>query len=462
MKDMIFNISKQHEKGKLHAIERLERLFDRDFQMLAPKTAQDYDGVITAVGKINGAPCCAFAQDFSYQGGSMGKRQAAQISALIRLSIRRKYPLVCINDSVGARLQEGVDALDGYAEIFRLHTLASGVIPQVSVILGPCAGGAAYAPALTDFIFIANNIGRMFITGEKVIRQVTGEQVDPAYFGRAAMLTQKSGICHFCFANEDECLLGVRRLLGFLQRPFLKHQLARPVQSANDSRPELHEIVPKSKSKPYDVRGVIRFVADEGVDFCEVQADFAKNIVVGFSRVYGRTIGFVANQPSILAGSIDCDASDKAARFIRFCDSFGIPIISLTDTPGYLPGAAEEMKGIIRHGAKMLYAFAEARVPKINVILRQAFGGAYIAMNSMRLGADAVLAWQDARIGIMSEEAADSVLNRRCGQDLSADKPVNSRSVIAHIDPGETRQYIIRILANSAKKGKKRHGNIPL
>lgn len=459
---MIYNIQKQHSKGKLHAIERLELLFDPGFQILVPKTEEEYDGVITAVGKVNGFSCCAFAQDFACQGGSMGRRQAAQIAALMKLAIRRKYPLVCINDSVGARLQDGVGALDGYGEIFRLHTLASGVIPQLSVILGPCAGGAAYAPALTDFIFIANDIGRMFITGEKVIQQVTHEQVDPAYFGRAEMLSQKSGVCHFCYSDEASCLSGVKSLITLLQTPYQRRRFVRYRTDDSDLRPGLNEIVPESKSKPYDMRKIIQSVADENAFFYEVQAAFAKNIIIGFSQICGCTVGFVANQTSMLAGSLDCDASDKAARFIRFCDNFNIPIVSFTDTPGYFPGVAEETKGIIRHGAKMLYAFAEASVPKINFIIRQAFGGAYIAMNSMQLGADAVFAWKSAQVGIMGKDAADKVLGGKSGQEQLTEDLVENGSVTAYIDPAETRKHIVHSLAKGRRKRKLRHGNIPL
>ncbi|HAA43797.1 MAG TPA: methylmalonyl-CoA carboxyltransferase, partial [Ruminiclostridium sp.] len=408
-----------------------------------------------------------------------------KITNVMDMAIKTGAPFISINDSGGARIEEGIDALKGFGEIFTRNTHASGVIPQISVIMGPCAGGAVYSPAITDFVFMVENTSQMFITGPQVIKAVTGEDVTFNELGGADAHNSKSGVAHFKSENEDECIEKIRKLISFLPDNNLSDV---PYLETNDDvnriADNLIDIIPDDSNKPYDAMEIITSVVDNG-DFFEVQEHFAKNIIVGFGRMNGKTIGIVANQPRFLAGVLDVDSSDKAARFVRFCDSFNIPIVSFTDVPGYLPGVNQEHSGIIRHGAKLLYAFAEATVPKINVILRKAYGGAYIAMNSKHLGADMVFAWPTAEIAVMGPEGAANIIFRK--EIGNSDDPVATRNKLINeykekfsnpyiaaargyvddvIEPESTRIRIISALEMLAGKRERRpakkHGNIPL
>lgn len=394
-------------------------------------------------------------------------------------------PFISINDSGGARIEEGIDALSGFGEIFYRNTLASGVIPQISVIMGPCAGGAVYSPAITDFIFMVDKTSHMFITGPQVIKPVTGEDVTLEELGGAETHNTLSGVAHFKCANEEECMKQIRRLIGFLPDNNLSDsELVNTNDDVNRIIPELNSVIPDDANKPYDMKQIILSVVDNA-DFLEVQEGFARNIIVGFGRINGRTVGIIANQPQVNAGALDVDSSDKAARFVRFCDAFNIPIVTFTDVPGYLPGVKQEHSGIIRHGAKLLYAFSEATVPKINVIVRKAYGGAYIAMNSKHLGADIVFAWPTAEIAVMGPEgAANIIFKKEIGQ---ADDPIKFRAekiqeyrdkfsnpyiaaargyVDDVIEPARTRIHIASALEMLVGKREtrpaKKHGNIPL
>jgi len=491
-------IAKQHESGKLTARERLEKLFDSgsfveidafvetraiDFDMQKKKIPGD--GVVTGYGNIDGRLVFVSSQDFTVIGGSLGEAHARKITKVMDMAMKMGAPFISINDSGGARIEEGIDALSGYGEIFFRNTLASGVIPQISVIMGPCAGGAVYSPAITDFIFMVDKTSYMFITGPQVIKSVTGEDVTFESLGGSEVHNEKSGVAHFRYATEDECLKEIRRLISFLPDNNLTDP---PVITVNDDLNRIEEslldLIPDNSNKPYDIKDIILKVLDNG-DFMEVQKYFAQNIVVGFGRLNGKTVGIIANQPNVMAGVLDVNSADKAARFIRFCDSFNIPLVTFTDTAGYLPGTEQEYSGLIRHGAKLLYAFSEATVPKINVIVRKAYGGAYIAMNSKHLGADIVFAWPSAEIAVMGPEGAANIIFRKeiaAAEDAIAareQKIEEYRSKFSNpyiaaargyvddvIDPATTRGRLINALEMLASKREnrpaKKHGNIPL
>ena len=488
-------IEKQKAMGKMTARERIEALLDKgsfyEFDMFVEHDAREFgmlgkelasDGAIVGTGKINGKPVAIFAQDFTVVGGSLGLAHAREITKIMDFAMKMKMPLIGINDSGGARIQEGVNALAGYGEIFLRNTQASGVIPQISVILGPCAGGAVYSPALTDFVFVVDGVSKMFITGPEVIKTVLGEEIDQEALGGARVHAEITGNAHFFAESEAECFLQIRKLISTI--PANNEEKAEPIAPGKPKAGyDLAKIVPVDPTMPYDVRDVIKGIVDDS-DFLEVMELFAANIVVGFGRVDGETVGFVANQPMVLAGVLDCDSSDKAARFIRFCDAFNIPIVTLEDLPGYLPGIDQEHAGVIRHGAKILYAYSEATVPKITVILRKAYGGGYIAMNSRHLGADFVYAWPTAEIAVMGAEGAANIVFRK--EIMSAEDPAAVRQekiqeykdkfanpyvaaakgyVDTVITPAETREYIVMSLAASAKKEvvppKKKHGIPP-
>lgn len=489
-------VARQHALGKLTARERMEALFDdgtfveindmitsraTDFGM--DKKKRPGDGVITGYGYIHGRLAFSSSQDFTVGGGSLGEAQAMKICRVMDKALEMKAPYISINDSGGARIEEGIDGLAGYADIFYRNTIASGVIPQISVILGPCAGGACYSPAITDFIFMTEQNSQMYITGPAVVKSVTSEEVSAAELGGAVVHSSKSGVTHFVYPDDLSCLNGVRQLLGYLpQNNTEKPMLVQGRERDNCSA--LSEIVPASSKKPYDVRKVINTFVD--VDsFFEIQPAFAQNIVIGFARLAGETIGIVANQSRFIAGSLEINASDKAARFIRFCDCFNIPILTLVDVPAFLPGSQQEHGGIIRHGAKLLFAYSEATVPKVSLIMRKAYGGAYIAMNSKGLGADVVYAWPIAEIAVMGAEGAVSIIGRKAianAEDPAAkreellseyDKKFMNPYIAAehgYVDevilPQETRVKIMSAFKMLKTKErylpKKKHGNIPL
>ncbi len=430
-------VKKQQSLGKKTARQRVLSLLDDDtfqeYDLFIEHDAKDFgmekkhlpaDGVITGTGKIAGKPVCIYAQDFTVAGGSLGYMHAKKITKIMDHAIKMRVPLIGINDSGGARVQEGVNSLAGYGEIFYRNTKASGVIPQISVILGPCAGGAVYSPALTDFVFVVDNISKMFITGPQVIKTVLGEEISMEELGGAKVHSEITGNAHFYAKSEDECFKQIKDLMTFI--PWNNTRRALPFPPAEPKKFfDLEKIVPDNPKEPYDVRDVIRAVADNS-EFMEIQQFWASNIVIGYGRINGETVGFVANQPDVLAGVLDVDSSDKAARFIRFCDAFNIPIVTFVDLPGYLPGIDQEHSGVIRHGAKVLYAYSEATVPKITVILRKAYGGGYIAMNSRHLGADFVFAWPNAEIAVMGPEGAANIIFRK--------------EIAASSDPEKTRQ----------------------
>lgn len=491
-------IEKQHDKGKLTARERIDTFLDEqsfiESQSFTTVRTKEFgmeskrfpgDGVVTGSGKVNGRQVFLSSQDFTVLGGSLGEMHAFKIANAQELALENGVPFISINDSGGARIQEGVLALDGYAKIFRNNTLASGVIPQISVILGPCAGGAVYSPAITDFICMVDNLSHMYITGPAVIKAVTGEDISHEELGGAVPQCAKSGVAHFRFSNEEECFSFLQKLLSYL--PSNNRELP-PVVDTGDPADRLnkgiYDILPEDPKKPYDVKDIIAEVYDEG-SFLEVHADYAKNIVVGFAKLAGRTVGIMANQPKILAASLDINSSDKAARFIRFCDAFNVPITSLVDVPGYLPGISQEHGGIIRHGAKLLYAIAEANVPKISVILRKAYGGSMIAMSSKALGFDRSLAWPTAEIAVMGAEGAANIIFRKdieAAEDKAAKRDEKIQEfrdnfmnpyIAAElgiiddvIDPSYTRIELIRALEMHIRKREekpaKKHGNIPL
>ena len=417
-------IEKQAAMGKLTARERILYLLDvgsfHEYDMFVEHEERNFgmdskelpgDGVITGTGTMNGAPVCIYAQDFTVMGGSLGLKHARKITKIMDHAMKMKVPCIGINDSGGARIQEGIGALAGYGEIFYRNTMASGVIPQISVILGPCAGGAVYSPALTDFVFVVENISKMFITGPNVIETVLGEKISQEDLGGARVHAEITGNAHFYALSEIECLNQIKQLISLI--PHNNEVRAKSIEPRKPKfKKKVENVIPADPKQPYDVREVIFALTDESY-FLEVQELWAPNIVIGFGRIDGETIGFVANQPLYLAGVLDCDSSDKAARFIRFCDAFNIPILTLEDMPGYLPGVDQEHAGVIRHGAKMLYAYSEATVPKITVILRKAYGGGYIAMNSRHLGADFVFAWPIAEIAVMGPEGAANIIFRK-------------------------------------------------
>ncbi|MCL6560036.1 MAG: methylmalonyl-CoA carboxyltransferase [Firmicutes bacterium] len=486
-------IDKQHESGKKTARERINQLFDpgsfREIDVFAAseddfrKLKNPGEGVTTGYGTIDGRKVYVYAQDFTVAGGSLGRIHAAKICKVLDMAMKVGAPVIGLNDSGGARIQEGVDALNGYGEIFFRNTIASGVIPQISVIMGPCAGGAVYSPALTDFIMMVSGTSQMFITGPQVIKTVTGEEVSMEALGGAATHNQISGVAHFMANNEEECIATLRALLSYLPSNNLEEPpVFAPVEPVIDKE-TLVDVCPTDPNKGYDMRDVIRAVVD-GSQFLEVHPYYAMNGIVGFARINGQSVGIVANQPKVLAGCLDINVSDKIARFIRFCDAFNIPIITFMDVPGFLPGVQQEYGGIIRHGAKMLYAYSEATVPKITIITRKAYGGAYLAMCSSSLRADAVYAWPQAEIAVMGPEGAVNIINRK--EITEAENPVEMRKklvqdyrdrfanpyiasargfVLDVIDPRDTRATIIDALKNFSTKRetrpRKKHGNIP-
>ncbi len=417
-------IEKQQAMGKMTARERIQTILDADsfteYDLFVEHEGRDFgmdkkelhgDGVIIGTGTIYGAPVCIYAQDFTVAGGSLGLMHARKITKIMDHALKMRMPLIGINDSGGARIQEGVNSLAGYGEIFYRNTLASGVIPQISVILGPCAGGAVYSPALTDFVFMVDNISKMFITGPSVIKTVLGEEISMEELGGARVHAEITGNAHFFAKSEPECFDQLKKLISFI--PWNNSTKAKVFPPKEPKfKGKIEDIVPSDPKQPYDVRDVVRAIVDDS-DFFEIQELFAPNIIIGFGRMNGQTVGFVANQPLVLAGVLDCDSSDKAARFIRFCDAFNIPIITLEDMPGYLPGVDQEHAGVIRHGAKVLYAYSEASVPKVTVILRKAYGGGYIAMNSRHLGADFMFAWPTAEIAVMGPEGAANIIFKK-------------------------------------------------
>ncbi|MFE7060871.1 acyl-CoA carboxylase subunit beta [Sutcliffiella sp. NPDC057660] len=490
-------IDKQHEKGKLTARERIELLVDEgSFVELNPfieHRCNDFglqgkkgpgDGVVTGYGKVNGKPIYLFSQDFTVFGGALGEMHAKKIANVMDMAAKNGAPIVGLNDSGGARIQEGVLSLDGYGHIFYRNSIYSGVIPQISVIMGPCAGGAVYSPAITDFVFMVEKTSQMFITGPKVIETVTGEKISSEGLGGAKVHNAISGNAHFSSSSEEEVLAQVRKLLSYLPQNNETKPDRISCEQGDDYRAELADAIPFDAIRPYDVRIVINQVVDEG-SFMEVHKDFAKNIVVGLARLKGEVVGLVCNQPKVMAGGLDIDSSDKAARFIRFCDSFNIPLITFEDVTGFFPGVKQEHGGIIRHGAKILYAYSEATVPKLTVILRKAYGGAYVALNSKSIGADLVFAWPNAEIAVMGPQGAANIIFAReineseNPEETRAQKIEEYREKFANpyvaasqgmvddvIDPRETRIKLVQSLEMLRNKKEsrpyKKHGNIPL
>ncbi|MCM3111502.1 acyl-CoA carboxylase subunit beta [Lederbergia lenta] len=490
-------IQKQHDKGKLTARERIDLLVDPgSFIELNPfiehrstdfgleNTKYPGDGVVTGYGKVNGRQIFLFSQDFTVFGGALGEMHAEKIVKAMDLAVKNGAPFIGLNDSGGARIQEGVVSLDGYGHVFYRNAIYSGVIPQISVIMGPCAGGAVYSPAITDFVFMVDRTSQMFITGPKVIETVTGESISSEDLGGSKVHNNISGNAHFRAKNENEILEMVRRLLEYLPQNNQEKPCIKEWQSKEDLRPDLTDLVPFDAVRPYDVRTVIKEIMDEQ-SFFEVQKEFAKNIVIGFARIRGEVVGLVCNQPKVMAGSLDINSSDKAARFIRLCDSFNIPLITFEDVTGFFPGIKQEHGGIIRHGAKILYAYSEATVPKITVILRKAYGGAYVALNSKAIGADLVYAWPNAEIGVMGPHGAANIIfardiqNSETPEETRAHKIEEYREKFSNpyiaaargmvddvIDPRETRIKIIQALEmlrnKQEERPKKKHGNIPL
>ena len=491
-------VERQHREGKLTARERIEFLLDdgsfEEIDKLVQHRCRDFgmesqqppgDGIVTGHGLIDGREVFVFAQDFTIFGGSLSETNALKICKLMDLAIKVGAPVIGLNDSGGARIQEGVASLAGYAEIFMRNTLASGVIPQISAIMGPCAGGAVYSPAITDFIAMVKNSSYMFITGPDVIRTVTHEEVTKEALGGAETHNQTSGVAHFATENDEDCLRVIRELLSFLPSNNLEDPPRRECRDPLDREEDLlNTVIPSESNRPYDMRRVIELVVDDA-DFFEVQEHFAKNIVIGFARLGGQPVGIVANQPAWLAGVLDIDASTKAARFVRFCDCFNIPIITFVDVPGFLPGINQEHLGIIRHGAKLLYAYAEATVPKITVVTRKAYGGAYCVMGSKQVRTDLNFAWPTAEIAVMGPEGAVGILYKR-ELSAAADLETARREKIDEyqekfaspyiaaergyidevIEPKTTRRKLIRglrLLDNKRDTNPPRkHGNLPL
>lgn len=512
-------IEKQHKSGKLTARERIEILMDKDtfveVDNFIESRIDDFDldkkrvpgdGVVTGYGKVDGRLVFVASEDFTVIGGTLGEYHSFKIKRIQDMAMEMKAPLICINDSGGARIEEGISSLSGYSGMFLRHTKASGMIPQIAVILGPCSGGACYAPAICDFIFMVKDTSKMFITGPNVVKTVINEEVSVEELGGAAVHAKKSGVSHFTYDSEQECLMGVRKLLCYLPGSWeekapvvdpygdgsgLKNGLHKVFGKINKSArmtktdcSKLQEIVPDNSRHAYDVHEVLDCIVDSGT-FFEVQKEFATNAVIGFGRMNGQSVGFVCNQPAVMGGSIDYHASDKMARFIRFCDCFNIPLITLVDVPAFLPGTKQEHNGIIRHGAKVLYAYSEATVPKITLIMRKAYGGAYIAMNSKEMGADLVFAWPIAEIAVMGADGAVNIAFKRKikeSYDPEAaraaykkeyeDRFLNPYVAAARgyvnevIKPEETRDKLLKAL-NGLKNKKvkspdKKHGNIPL
>jgi propionyl-CoA carboxylase beta chain len=427
-------IKNQHDKGKLTARERIELLVDEgsfdEIGMFVKHRAKDFglekqnypgDGVVTGFAKIDGRPIAIFSQDFTVFGGSLSETHAEKIVKIMKLAMKAGIPVIGLNDSGGARIQEGVNSLGGYADIFLLNTLASGVIPQISVILGPCAGGAVYSPAITDFVFMARKTSYMFVTGPNVVKTVTHEEVTSEDLGGADTHAQKSGVAHFVFDNEVETLLNVKRLLSFIPLNFKDKPENREFDfNTLNENEKLCSIIPDNPNKPYDMKEIILNLVDDE-DFFEVHKDYAENIICGFARLGGKSVGIVANQPQVLAGVLDINASVKSARFVRFCDAFNIPLLVLVDVPGFLPGTEQEWNGIIRHGAKLLFAFSEATVPKVTLITRKAYGGAYDVMNSKHIRGDFNYAWTTAEIAVMGPKGAVEIIFKK--EIESSDNP---------------------------------------
>ncbi len=489
-------IEKQKAIGKLTARERILSLLDPgtfyEYDLFVEHSGKDFgmdkkylpgDGVVIGTGKIDGHPICIYAQDFTVAGGSLGYMHAKKITKIMDIALRLKVPIIGINDSGGARIQEGVNALAGYGEIFYRNTQASGVIPQISVILGPCAGGAVYSPALTDFVFVVDNISKMFITGPEVIKSVLGEEISQEDLGGARVHAEITGNAHFFAKSEQECFEQIQKLVSYIPWHSDKQADAVSAKSPKTRQYKISNIFPSDPKQPYDVRSIIKAISDDS-DFLEIQELFAPNIVIGFARINGESVGVVANQPLVMAGVLDVDSSDKAARFIRYCDAFNIPLLTLVDLPGYLPGIDQEHAGVIRHGAKILYAYSEATVPKITVILRKAYGGGYIAMCSNHLKADFVFAWPTAEIAVMGPEGAANIIFR--SEIMNAEDPEDMRKkkikeykdkfanpyvaatygyVDAVIEPEETRTMIANALDISKNKvvtrPSKKHGIPP-
>jgi len=490
-------IKKQHQKGKLTAKERINLLIDKgtftELNELVELKSHNYDlqqkkkagdGVVTGYGKINGKPVCIFAQDFTFMGGSMGEMHNLKIVNIIEHALKTGCPVIGLFDSGGARIQEGIHGLDTGGLIFKTNTLASGVIPQISVILGPCAGIAVYSPALTDFILMTKKISHMFITGPDIIKTVTGEKINFEGLGGSLIHNEKSGLAHFIAENEKECFDILKLLLSYLPQ----NNLESPSQintndKANRLNNNLRKIVPKDSKKTYDMKNVIEEVMDKNT-FLEIQHLYAQNAVIGLARLNNNSVGIVANQPKVLAGCLDINSSDKISRFVRFCDNFNIPIINFVDVTGYLPGVEQERNGIIRHGAKVLYAYSEATVPKISLVIRKAYGGAYIALVSKAMGFDKVIAWPDAEIAVLGAEQAVNLVNRRELKGKNADKIkkqrikeyteqfLNPYDAATHgkvdiiIEPKETRKTLINcldmLLTKRERRPAKKHGNMPL
>ncbi len=490
-------IEVQHGKGKLTARERIDLLLDpgsfEELGMLVKHRSTNFgldkqqflgDGVVTGYGKVSGRLVYVFSQDFTVLGGSLAEAHAKKICRVMDLAMQNGAPLIGLNDSGGARIQEGVVSLGGYADIFYRNVRASGVIPQLSAILGPCAGGAVYSPALTDFIFMAEGTSYMFVTGPNVVKTVTHEEVTSEDLGGAKVHATKSGVTHFTARNEAAVIQEMKDVLGYLPQNCEEDPARLPYKGGDETRPELDALIPDSAQQPYDIREAIVQVADSD-SFMEVQKDYAENMVCGFARLAGRSIGIVANQPAFLAGVLDIKASAKAARFVRTCDAFNVPLLVLEDVPGFLPGTDQEWNGIISNGAKLLYAFSEATVPRITVITRKAYGGAYDVMNSQHIGADLVLAWPKAEIAVMGAKGAAEIIFRK--EIASSDNPeatwkekeAEYAELFAHpynaaargyvdevILPRNTRAKLIRafeMLENKVDKlPRKKHGNIPL
>ncbi len=488
-------IEKQAKMGKLTARERVLAILDEksfhEYDLFVEHSAKDFgmeqkvlhgDGVIIGTGTIFQKPVCIFAQDFTVAGGSLGLAHARKITKIMDHALKMRVPLIGINDSGGARIQEGVNSLAGYGEIFFRNTLASGVIPQISVILGPCAGGAVYSPALTDFVFVVENISKMFITGPSVIKSVLGEEISMEELGGAKVHAEITGNAHFFASSEQECFKQIKTLISYIPRNNKNKALSFPPKLPKKGK-KIEEIVPADPRIPYDMCDIIRAITDSS-EFFEIMEYFAPNIIIGFGRMNGDTVGFVANQPKVLAGVLDTDSSDKAARFIRYCDAFNIPIVTLEDLPGYLPGVDQEHAGVIRHGAKILYAYSEATVPKITVILRKAYGGGYIAMNSRHLRADFVFAWPTAEIAVMGPEGAANIVFRKEIAEAEDPEAMRQQKIEEYkqrfanpfvaaskgyidevIEPAETRSMVLHALKVSENKDisgpKKKHGVPP-
>jgi acetyl-CoA carboxylase carboxyltransferase component len=491
-------IKKQHDSGKLTARERLDLLFDPGtFQELdlfvqhhctnfgMDKVSIPADGVVTGYGKVNGRTVCAFAQDFTARGGTLGEMHAKKICRVMDMAMKMKVPTVGFIDSGGARIQEGINALDGYGHIFFRNSCASGVIPQISAIMGPAAGGAVYSPAMTDFVFMVKKTSYMYITGPAIVKSATGEEISDAELGGAMAHSLKSGVAQFACDNDEQTIEEVKRLLSYLPPSCEeKPPYVAPTDSPDRTDPSLDDIIPDRAQKAYDMKAVIRSIVDNG-EFLEPSRQYAQNIITAFARCNGQVIGIIANQPNSLAGCLDINAADKATRFIRFCDAFNIPILTIADVPGYLPGSHQEWGGIIRHGAKLLWCYAEATVPKITLITRKAYGGAYIAMCSQSLGSDYTLAWPKAEIAVMGAEGAAAIIHRseiKAADDPEAkeqEKIAEYRELFynpyvaakmgyinAVIQPQDTRPKIIAALEALQNKKEtrpaKKHGNIPM